>query len=601
MPQKKIPSSKNLAHQFLQSVDTHKDRTCFLYKKGDVWEKMTWHEAEKKVQSIALGLKAVGVKKGDMVAIFSTTRVEWTLSDIAILSLGAVTVPIYQSNTAEQAGYIIQNSESKVILVEDKKLLDRVTANEVNFSCLQKVILFCGKSSGTNVMTLEQLMALGHDDAKGKKAWRENISHIEPTQLATLVYTSGTTGPPKGAMLTHGNFLAEVQACQELFNISDQETSIVFLPLAHILARVMQFFQLAVGFEQAYAESIDKLIDNLSEVKPHFFVAVPRIFEKVYERVISQVEAGSPAKKILFQLATQLGKNISAKRQKKQMVWPHQALLGELASRVVFSKLRARLGGRLKYAVSGGAPLAQEIAEFFDAAGILILEGYGLTETSAAINCNTTSHYRFGTVGHVISQAKIKIASDGEICVKGPVVFQGYYKDKEATEKVLGSDGWFKTGDIGVIDNDGFLKITDRKKDIIVTAGGKNIAPQNIENLLKTIPLISQVMVHGDRRKYLSALVTLTPASVEEFAKKEGIAFASYPELVSHPKIQQMIKHSIDEKNKTMASYESIKKFAILSQDFTQETGELTPTLKVKRKFVTDKYKDVIESLYQDN
>ncbi len=591
--------AKNLPHVFLNTVKKSAQRPCFKYKKNGKWHTISWQEAREQVSVIALGLKSLGVKKGDRVAIFSSTRVEWTLCDLAILSLGAVAIPIYQSNTPDQAAFILQNSETRILFVENKPLFDKIQSQRAGLPELEKIILITGKEpDDKNILTFEQLQKLGRREEDS--SWERAIHTINASDIATLVYTSGTTGPPKGAVLTHGNFLAELEACQKLFEITCHDTSIVFLPLAHILARVMQFFQISIGFEQAYAESIDKLVDNLGEVRPHFFVAVPRIFEKVHERILHQVEAGSPLKKAVFSWANAVGGEISLRKQKKKAVGPLLWLQGELASQLVFKKLKKRLGGRLRYAVSGGAPLAKEISEFFHAAGILILEGYGLSETTAAINCNSMKNYRFGTVGQVAQGAEEKIAPDGEILVRGPLVFQGYYKDPEATRQVLTEDGWFKTGDIGEFDKDGFLKITDRKKDIIVTAGGKNIAPQNIENLLKTVPFISQVMVHGDRKKFLTALVTLNRQPIEEFAKSEGISFSEFGELTHHPKILHLVKQAIDEKNKKLASYESIKRFTILTDDFSQEGGELTPTLKVKRKFVTEKYKDAIEQLYQE-
>lgn len=590
-------TSQNLLQSFLESVEKFDQRPCFRFKKNNQWKTLTWKEAEEEVREIALGLKSLGVGKGDMVALFSSTRLEWTLCDLGVLSLGAVTVPIYQSNTAEQAAFILKNSGARVAFVENRPLHQKIASERRGLPDLRKVILISGKGNGEEgVLTLDQLQKAGRDgDAD---AWRKGMDRIRGDDMATLVYTSGTTGPPKGAMLSHGNFLAELAACRRLFDISEKDTSIIFLPLAHIISRVMQFFQIQVGFVQAYAESIDKLIDNIGEIRPHFFVSVPRIFEKVHERVLQQVEAGSPLKKGIFSWASAIGRKVSLRKQQGKTVGILLSLQERLASLLVFDKLKRRLGGRLRYAVCGGAPLSKEISEFFHAAGILILEGYGLTETTAAINCDTVNDFRFGTVGKSVFGVEEKIAPDGEILVRGPVVFQGYYRDPEATRQVLTPDRWFKTGDIGEFTPDGFLRITDRKKDIIVTAGGKNIAPQNIENILKAVPFISQVMVHGDKRKYLSALVTLNQEAVEKFARKEGIPYRDFGELTRHPKVFSLVKRAIDEKNRGLASFETIKRFAILENDFSQETGELTPTLKVKRKFVSDKYKGILDQLY---
>lgn len=591
--------SNSLLHPFLENVERLRDRPCFTFKQGSKWETLSWREALERVAAIAMGLKTLGIKKGDAVVIFSNTSVEWTLLDLAILSLGGVTVPIYQSSTALQARFIIQNSDARIVAVEGREHYKKVFPSLSELPLVTHLILIEGKNPGDEkTLTLNQLIEKGRRG--DTEAWRRGIDQIQGGDVATYVYTSGTTGNPKGAILTHGNFTSEVEALGSIFGISEREYSIIFLPLAHILARVLQFYQLRVGYVQAYAESIEKLVDNIGEVRPHFFVSVPRIFEKVYERVLSQVEAGSPLKKALFSWATAVGKEASRRLQRREKIPLKLVLQREIATWLVFRKLRARLGGRLKFCVSGGAPLSQEIAEFFHAAGILVLEGYGLTETTAAVNCNSVTDFRFGTVGKTIAGVEEKLADDGEILVRGPVIFKGYYKNPEGTREALSEEGWFKTGDIGEIADDGFLRITDRKKDIIVTAAGKNIAPQNIENLIKTVPIISQVMVYGDRKKYLAALVTLNLDELKNYARTRQIHFHDYKDLVKNPQIYAFVKKAIEEKNKTLASYETVKRFTILEDDFTQETGELTPTLKVKRKFVSQKYKDVIEQLYQE-
>ncbi|MBI4373812.1 MAG: long-chain fatty acid--CoA ligase, partial [Deltaproteobacteria bacterium] len=550
------------------------------YKEGG-WRDLSWQQARERVFSIARGLSSLGIKKGDKVALFSRTRVEWTLCDLAVLSLGAVTVPIYPSSTADQAAYILEHSDAALVIVEDVTLLEKVKAKA------QKIVLI------SSLPDLEKKGSLTIE------AWKKGIDSVRSRDLASIVYTSGTTGPPKGASLTHRNFVAVGEACCRLVQMGNEDVGLLFLPLAHIFARVTQFYQITRGFVHAYAVEIDKLIDNIGEVRPHFFVSVPRIFEKVYEKVQSQVQAGSPLKKAIFAWAVAVGQQASRRLQKKEGIGPWLFIRRELATLLVFQKMKKRLGGRLRFAISGGAPLSKEVAEFLHAAGILVLEGYGLTETTAASNCNTPEFYKFGAVGRPVYRMEEKIAADGEILIKGDQVFQGYYKDPEATGEVLTPDGWFHTGDIGVIDGDGFLTITDRKKDIIVTAGGKNIAPQNLENLLKTIPYVSQAMVHGDRRKYLSALITLNQEAVERFARRSGISYQQFKDLAIHPKIFHLVQQAIEEKNKKLASYEMIKRFAIVEGDFTQESGELTPTLKVKRKFVTEKYKDILSKLYQ--
>ncbi|MBI2068161.1 MAG: long-chain fatty acid--CoA ligase [Deltaproteobacteria bacterium] len=585
-------SERNLVQIFLKTAELLKSKPCFRYKEGEVWKALSWIEAAERVMKIGCGLQSIGVKKGDAVALYSSTRVEWTLSDLGILSIGAITVPIYQSNTVEQAAYIIKDSEAGVVIVENLDLLKKVRSENKTVS----VLLISGQSSGKSVVTWSEIMIQRGDQA----SWRKGVEQIKSTDVATYVYTSGTTGNPKGVILTHKNFMAEVGSLEKVLKIEQNYESLLFLPLAHIVARALQFFHLKVGFVQAYAESIEKLVDNLAEIRPHFFVAVPRIFEKVYERIHAQVKSGSKLKQWIFHWATSVGRDVSQRRQQRKRLPLLLQFQHKLASLLVFKKLKARLGGRVLFTISGGAPLSQEIGEFFDAAGILILEGYGLTETTAAINCNRPDGFKFGFVGPVVEGVEEKIAPDGEILVRGPVIFQGYYKKPEATREVLTPDGWFHTGDIGEFDMDGFLKITDRKKDIIVTAGGKNVAPQNIENILKMVPYISQVVVHGDKRKYLSALVTLNRDQVEKYAHSTGISFGDFSELTRHPKIYALIQKSIEEKNRKLASFETIKKFAILEGDFSQESGELTPTLKVKRRFVSEKYKDVLSQLYRE-
>lgn len=591
--------SNSLLHPFLENVRRLKDRPCFRYKQGGSWKTVTWEEAEDKVAALAMGLASLGVGKGDTVVLFSNTRFEWTLLDLAVLSLGAIVVPIYQSSTTEQAKFIIQNSDAKVVCVETRDHHKKIASVIHELPLVKNLILIDGRNFGDAMtLNLDQLLKKGMSG--DVLAWKKGIEQIGPADIATYVYTSGTTGNPKGAILTHGNFSAEVSALSAIFGMTERDESIIFLPLAHILARVLQFYQLTCGYIQYYAESIEKLIDNIGEVRPHFFVSVPRIFEKVYERVLAQVEAGSPLKKAFFSWAVAVGKEVSRHIQQGEAIPVKLVLQRELATWLVFRKLRNRLGGRLKFCVSGGAPLSSEIGEFFHAAGILILEGYGLTETTAAINCNTPQDFKFGSVGKPVAGVEEKVAEDGEILVRGALVFQGYYKNPEGTKEVLSEDGWFKTGDIGEIDESGFLKITDRKKDIIVTASGKNIAPQNIENLIKTVPVISQVMIYGDRKKYLAALVTLNPDEIRKYAQSQKIPFHNYKELIKNPKIYSYVKKAIEEKNRTLASYETVKRFTILDNDFTQETGELTPTLKVKRKFVSQKYKEILEQMYQE-
>lgn len=591
----------NLLQIFDQTVQRQGSLPCFRYKEEGVWKSLNWNEVRQKIFDIVGGLKKLGVKKGDRVSIFSPSRYEWTLADMAILSCGAITVPIYESSTSEACEYILDNAGVKVVFVDGQNQFLKIKKVLDHLPGLKQIIIFeavNGEYRNEGVYTLDQLMLLG--SGLGEAVFKEMEKTLDEESLASYVYTSGTTGPPKGAMLTHGNFLSEILAVGPVFSFLPHHVSLLFLPLAHIFARAVQFAQLKSGFIQCYAESIDKLLDNITEVKPNLMASVPRIFEKVHTRVMQGVAGASETKKKIFYWALKVGEERSLLRKQKKSPSLFMRLKGLLAHKLVFSKLHAKMGGQLHFFISGGAPLSTEIAEFFDCAGFLILEGYGLTETSAAVTCNSPGAYKIGSVGLPLEGVSLKIADDGEILVRGGMIFKGYYNKPEDTAQILTSNGWFHTGDIGVVDQEGFLKITDRKKDIIVTAGGKNIAPQNIENLIKTDPYISQVMVHGDKRKFLSALVTLDQAEIFNYAKAQKIQFQGYDDLVKNDKIYHLIKNRIEEKNKQLAKYESIKKFAILSTDFSIETGELTPTMKVKRKFTSEKYKAILDEFYQE-
>jgi long-chain acyl-CoA synthetase len=588
---------ENILRWFQDTAERRGEEPCLRFKKGKRWRTLSWLQTLNKIQSFSESLKALGIGHYDRVALLSNTRYEWTLFDMAILSLGAVTVPIYQSSRSEDILYILKDSEARIIIVEDSTQLEKILKIRAQLSHLEKIILIEGEVIGDAILTLKEFEGLAISTGSD---FGNRIREISHDHLATLVYTSGTTGTPKGVMITHGNIIGEIVGVQEIFRLSPDSSGLFFLPLAHILARVIQFLQLAVGFSHAYAESIDHLVDNIQEIRPHFMVSVPRIFEKIYQNMLNAVENSSSLKQKLFRWACQVGKEYSSYSLAKREAPLSLNLRRKLAHQLVFSKLHHKLGGRIEFFVSGAAPLSQEIAEFFYGAGVLILEGYGLTETTAAINVNSFDDIAFGTVGRPVHGAEEKIAEDGEILVRGSMVSKGYWRNPEATEEAFEPGGWFHTGDIGEFDDSGRLKITDRKKDIIITAGGKNIAPQSIENVIKTNPLISQVMIHGDRRKFLSALITLNPEELKAKARALGVNGVPFSELVNSPQVYNEVKRIIEEKNKDLAKYETIKKFAILDKDFTIENGQLTPSLKIKRKVITEKYKDVLDGLYRD-
>lgn len=585
---------ENVLSQFANKAQELSNKTCFRYKAKEEWKSLTWIEVKDSVEKIASALQSKGVKANDKVAIFSSTRYEWTLADLAILSLGAVSVPIYHSTLPSDAEFILNHSESSILFIENKQQLKKIETIKANVPKLREIILIEGQAA--HATSFSKLLEGDVADAVSLEA---RVDKIPLEAIATIVYTSGTTGKPKGVVLTHKNFASEMDALKDIFEFPYSHEALLFLPLAHIFARAFQFYQLCNGFVQVYAESIDKLLDNIAEIHPHFMACVPRIFEKIYSKILHDVNSSSSLKKKLFHWAVSVGGQVSRLKQDKKDINPLLYTQYQIAKKLVFSKLHKKLGGRIEFFLSGGAPLSAEVAEFFHAADILIVEGYGLTETTAAINVNSPKGYKFGTVGPIVRHTEEKIAADGEIIVKGDHVFKEYYRDPEATQEAF-TNGYFHTGDIGVFDADGFLKITDRKKDIIVTAAGKNVAPQYIENLLKTDSIISQIMVHGDRRKFLSALVTLNMDEVKKIAENHKISSDNHEELVKHPKIHETVRKRIEEKNKQLPSYETIKRFAILHQDFSIEGGELTPTLKVKRKLVTERYKDILDSLYNE-
>ena len=595
-------AESTLAKLFWSRVEKSKDKPAQMFKQGGTWKTLTWREVGEAVRELALGLISLGRSKGDMVALLSTSRAEWVQADFAIFSAGCVTVPIYPSYTPDLIAYIVNDSGARTIFVEDAGQLAKVLEAREKMPALEHVIVMTGyeaQQPPKAVMTWQTLRRMGRDNAEAHKSTlADRVAATRPDDLASIVYTSGTTGPPKGVMQTHGNHIAAQASGEKSTPVQEGWVHLLFLPLAHSFARLESFLGVNHGLTTAFAENLDKMRENLAEVKPHFICSVPRVFEKVYAGVLAKAQSGSPLKQKIFNWAVSVGREVSRHQQRGQPVPMMLELKRKIAHKLVFSKLHAGLGGRLQWAISGGAPLSRDIAEFFHAAGILILEGYGLTETCPVGTFNRPDKFKFGSVGQALEGIELKIAADGEILFRGPNIAKGYFKQPEATAEVFEGGGWFHTGDIGRLDEEGFLFITDRKKDLIVTAGGMNIAPQNIENMLKADPFISQVMVHGDRRPYPVALITLNPDELAKFAREHGVLTSDPAALVKHPKIVERVSRTVEEKNTNLQSYAKVKKFAILPVDFTLEGGELTPTLKVKRKVVSEKYKKELESLY---
>jgi long-chain acyl-CoA synthetase len=600
---------RNLADMFFRRAADFRGRSRYRVKRGGQWIDVGWEEHERIVLEIAAGLVALGVAPGTKIALLSGTRPEWMEVDFGIYAAGGVTIPIYPSNLAHECGYILWNSESAYCFVENPSQLKKIQevmdeGFELDGSkqriALERLFLIDGDSPDGGVTTLSALRENGRAALHERRGEIEaRVAATTPGSLATIVYTSGTTGPPKGVVQTHGNHLATVAAMTELSVMEPGDVDFFFLPLAHSFARAAEYLGTALGTTTAFAQSIDSIPQDLKETRPHVVPSVPRIFEKVYGRIQGMRNSSGTIERAIFDWAIGVGREKSTKLQAREPLSAWLTLKSWVADKLVFSKIKDSLGGRIKFMISGGAPLAREIQEFFHAAGVLILEGYGLTETTPILTANRPDDYKFGTVGPAVPGVTLKIAEDGEILAKGPNVAQGYFKRPDATAESWDAEGWFHTGDIGEIDADGFVRITDRKKDLLKTSGGKYVAPQNVENRLKTQPHISQAVLVGDNRKYCVALVTLDPDEVRRFAKTAGLGDLDPATLAAHPKVQELVKSEVDAVNQHLASYESIKYFRIVPHDFSQETGELTPSLKVKRKVVHRKYADLIDDMYR--
>ncbi len=587
-----------LADLFVNTVKTYRRDTFLLRKVKGVYQPISTDEFAETVRHLTLALNSLGLEKGDKLCLLSENRPEWTMTDLAVLCAGGLTVPIYTTLVSEQIRFIVEDSDATIVVFSGADQWKKI---EPLRSSLKKVRHFVSLADDApdGVLTFKGLLAKGKDVAgKNPGLFDELVAKIKPEDEASLIYTSGTTGLPKGVVLTHNNFLSNVKTVHEIIEFSDKDTMLSFLPLSHVLERMVTFTYLYVGATIAYAESIETLAENFLEVRPHIMVSVPRVFEKIYTKVMDQVLASPGVRRKIFFWAIKTGKACGAAKLAGTPIPRGLAFKRKLAAKLVFSKITAKTGGRVRFFVSGGAPLSRDIAEFFYAIGIVILEGYGLTETSPVLSVNTFEKLKFGTVGQPIPGVEIKIAPDGEILAKGPNIMKGYYKKEAETREIL-EGGWFHTGDIGHLDEEGFLVITDRKKDLIVTSGGKNIAPQPIENLLKTNPYISNAVVLGDRKRFISALIVPDFEKIEDYAKSKGIDFRDREELARDFRIVEFLKAEVDRSTPDLASYEQIKKIAVLSREFEIDQNEITPTLKIRRKNVEAKYRDLIESLYE--
>jgi long-chain acyl-CoA synthetase len=585
--------SQTIADLLPKAAELYGSKVAVRYKEGDAWISKTFDEVREIVRPLAFGLVTLGVEKGDRVSILGNTRPEWTYFDFAALSIGATVVPIYQTNSPEECRYVLENSDSKVVVVEDAEQLEKVRAVRDQLPQLEQIVMMTG--SAEDAISMEDLAAKG---AGGDAAtWETLYGAVGKDDICTFIYTSGTTGPPKGCIISHGNYRAMLDMVNDVSVIEDEDVAYLYLPLAHSFALLIQFGTFDLGTTLAYWERDPlKILPNLAELKPTYFPSVPRIFEKIYTAATSGIEKEGGAKKAIFNWAIKVGAKMrEAERSGRKPGFLLQRQYA-FADKQVLSKIRNLFGGRIRLAVSGAAPINPEILRFFDAAGVLVLEGWGMTETSTAATISTPEDFKVGTIGKPFPGCEVKIAEDGEILVKGPNVFQGYHKNPEATKETI-VDGWLHTGDIGEIEPDGFIKITGRKKDIIITAGGKNITPANLEAEIKQHPLVSQCVVVGDRRPYLVALVTLDPEEAVKYAQENNLP-EDPAQLSQNPDVKAAIEAHVDKINENFARVEQVKKISILPQDLSQESGELTPTLKVKRAVVAQKHEDAIEQLY---
>ncbi len=594
-------SEKSIAGIFHNRAEKYQFEPCVRYKNQGRFTAISWREMQKMVTNIGLGLINLGVKKGDIVTIFSENCWQWLVADLASLSIGAADAPIYPTNSGEESAYIINDSGSKYLFVSDQDHFNRIMSVRSKLKTLKKIITFDKvETDSKDVLTFDELMHMG-EQAKKRKEFEDRIEDIEPEGLATLIYTSGTTGPPKGVMLTHANFVANIlQSYASHPKIGHHDEALLLLPWSHSLGRTVGvYLMIHIGAVMNIAESFGSVMQNMVEIRPTLMVSVPRLFEKIHAGILSKVEKATPVRKKLFAWGVSVAyRAVDYIVQRREMPLPLK-LQYELADRLIYSKLREALGmDKIQIFINGGGPLAVDIDRFFNAIGVALHNGYGLTETSPVTNVNTFETFEFGSVGPAFADTQVKIAQDGEILIKGPQVMKGYYNKPDDTKAVFTEDGWFMTGDIGRIDERGCLYITDRKKDIIVTAGGKNIAPQNIENTLTTDIFIEQAVVIGEGRKFLSALIVPNFQELISHAKKQGISFDANEDLIKKPEIITFYQDKINKLMKDYARVEQIRKFTLLPREFSIDSGELTPTLKMKRKVINSNFLNEIDGMY---
>jgi long-chain acyl-CoA synthetase len=595
----------NLADTLLRRVEAGPGRSAILRKRQGVWSALTWEEVERRVFRLAQSLAAEGVGPGDRVALLSQNRPEWALADFAVLSLGAVTVPIYPSLTADDVDYILRDSGATFVFIDDSVQRVKMESLLPSHASIRRVVSFDPVPQGTAVEASEAWQRRWVDEGVAPLLsfvdWKRTIAGIARDASATIVYTSGTEGLPKGAVLSHGNFLDVMASAAAAVRIGEQDLTLLFLPMAHIIGRLEEMLSLGVGWTNAYPERPGKLMENLAEIRPTILFGVPRVYEKIRDGVLGALKDSGRDhprrwREWVVGAGLKYGLALRARQDSQRLVRVQWRLL----DRFLLRRIRAQFGGRLRFAISGGAPLPPEVGEFFQGCGIAILEGYGLTETTGPVCLNLPPAPEFGTVGKSMPGVELRIAADGEILLRGPMLFRGYFETASGHARAAtDAEGWFATGDIGRIDPRGNLCITDRKKDLIITSGGKNIAPARVEAVFRTEPLVSHVLIAGDRRNYLTALFTLNVEQARSFCEKQGIVFVSLPDLVVDPVFQREFARIVEDLNGRLAPYERVRRFQILSRDFSIEAGELTPSHKVKRTFCVRKYAHLIEEMYR--
>ncbi len=598
------PPEDTLVKMVDARVREYGDRPVMKYKTGGKWEEVTWRRLGEALSAVARGLLELEFGRGDSIAILSENRPEWAFADLGTFAMDGIVVPLYWTLTPPQIRYILKDCQAKAVFVSNADYLDRILGIRHELPDLRKIIIFDPPPSGElpdGVISLQEL--IDHGLKAQPEVWESmgrSLASGSGGDLATIIYTSGTTGEPKGVMLTHDNFLSNLRAVLEVIHVDENDSCLSFLPLSHVFERIAYYLFLYVGGLINYAESIEAVVANLSEVKPTILISVPRIYEKAYGRILDKVRESSIVRRFIFTVCLGIGRKVSRQLQAGRNLGHFLGVSHRVADKLVFSKVRSTFGDNIRLMISGGAPLNKYIAEFFHAADLVILEGYGLTETSPVISANLLEKLRFGSVGVPVPGVKVIIAEDGEILTRGPHVMKGYFHRPEETAEAINDEGWFHTGDIGHIDDDGFLVITDRKKSLIVTAGGKNVAPAALENALSADKFINQAFAYGDGRKYITALIVPDWERLENYAREHKIKYSTIADLCNDEKINGFIRERVDTALSDLAPFEQVKRFRIMEKEFSQETGEVTPTLKVVRKEIARRYWRELDALYED-